>query len=238
VNRSLRRHRRHGTCRARWDCYLGQRFNLALVRRPVRPCLFPHQGGVAPCETRIHATQFRAVRNQRLSRICRPSNKLLCLRCVYKSITGKGGIPLMADQALSLQGRQQAVQAMRRRLAITLVAALVLIGGGWITLWAAGERSPAVAPAAHPFPASGVSRRPSDELLETTKGLQVTQQQAVDQLQVVQDQLVAQRAETKRLSDQIAALTERFDALQQSIANLPAPSTAAGPASAPHPKSH
>ena len=30
----------------------------------------------------------------------------------------------------------------------------------------------------------------------------------VDQLQVVQDQLIAQRAETKRLSDQNAALTE------------------------------
>jgi uncharacterized coiled-coil protein SlyX len=131
--------------------------------------------------------------------------------------------PLMTDEALTPQSRQQATQAMRRRLAITLAAALVLVGGGWITLWAAGERSPAVAPAAHPLPASGVSRRPSDELLETTKGLQVTQQQAVDQLQVVQDQLVAQRTETKRLSDQIAALTERLDALQQSIANLPAP---------------
>jgi uncharacterized coiled-coil protein SlyX len=152
----------------------------------------------------------------------------------------QGGIPLMADEALSLHGRQQAAQAMRQRLAITLAAALVLVGGGLITMWAAGERSPAVvAPAAHPLPASGVSRRPSDELLETAKGLQVTQQQAVDQLQVVQDQLVAQRAETKRLSDQIAALTQRFDALQQSIANLPAPSThAAGPASAPQPKSH
>jgi uncharacterized coiled-coil protein SlyX len=144
----------------------------------------------------------------------------------------------MADEALSLQGGQQAAQAMRRRLAITLAAALVL-GGGLITLWAAGERNPAVVTPAHPLPAAGVSRRPSDELLETAKGLQVTQQQAVDQLQVVQDQLVAQRAETKRLSDQIAALTERLDALQQSIANLPAPSThAAGPASAPQPKSH
>jgi uncharacterized coiled-coil protein SlyX len=68
-----------------------------------------------------------------------------------------------------------------------------------------------------------VSRRPSDELLETTKGLQITQQQAVDQLQVVQDQLVAQQAETKRLSEQIAKLTERLDGLQQSVANSPAP---------------
>jgi uncharacterized coiled-coil protein SlyX len=123
----------------------------------------------------------------------------------------------MADEMLSLQGRQQAdqvtAQAMRRRLVITLVAALVLIGAGWITLWAAGG-SPALAP--HAPAALAASRRPSDELLETTKDLQVTQQQAVDQLQVVQDQLVTQQAEMKKLSEQIAVLTEKLDALQQS----------------------
>ena len=95
----------------------------------------------------------------------------------------------MADEVLSLQDRQQAAQAMRRRLVITLIAAVVLIGGGWLTLWAAGGSS-TVAPAPH---ATAASRRPSDELLEITKGLQVTQQQAVDQLQVVQDQLVLSR---------------------------------------------
>ena len=90
---------------------------------------------------------------------------------------------------------------------------------------------------AHALAASVASRRPSDELLETTKGLQVTQQQAVDQLQVVQDQLVAQRAETKRLAEQMAALTERLDALQQSIANIPARSTHSfGPPSRLQPK--
>jgi len=67
----------------------------------------------------------------------------------------------------------------------------------------------------------------SSELLETTKGLEVTQQQAVDQLQVVQDQLVAQQTETKKLSEQIATLTEKLDALQQSVANIPASSVAA-----------
>ena len=51
----------------------------------------------------------------------------------------------MADEILSLQGRQQAGQAVRRRLIITFLAAMVFIGAGWITLWAAG-RSPAVAP--------------------------------------------------------------------------------------------
>jgi uncharacterized coiled-coil protein SlyX len=61
----------------------------------------------------------------------------------------------------------------------------------------------------------------------TTKGLEVTQQQAVDQLQVVQDQLIAQQIETKKLSAQIATLTEKLDAHQQSVANIPAPSVAA-----------
>jgi uncharacterized coiled-coil protein SlyX len=63
----------------------------------------------------------------------------------------------------------------------------------------------------------------SNELLERTNGLQITQQQAVDQLQVVQDQLAAQKAETKRLSDQIATLTEKLDSLRRSIANTPSP---------------
>jgi septal ring factor EnvC (AmiA/AmiB activator) len=114
---------------------------------------------------------------------------------------------------------------------------LVLIGAGWITLWAAGG-SPAVAPSPHATAASAASRRPSDELLETTKDLQVTQQQAVDQLQVVQDQLVAQRAETKRLADQFAALTQRLDALQQSIANMQPTTHVTGSPSGPQPKVH
>ena len=83
----------------------------------------------------------------------------------------------------------------------------------------------------HPPPnvaiAPADSGQASDELLETAKGLQVTQQQAVDQLQVVQDQLAAQKAETKKLSEQIAAVTEKLDALQRSVADIPAPSVAA-----------
>jgi len=60
----------------------------------------------------------------------------------------------------------------------------------------------------------------------TTKGLEVTQQQAVDQLQIVQEQLAAQQAETKKLSKQIATLTEKLDALQQSVTNIAALSVA------------
>jgi len=125
----------------------------------------------------------------------------------------------MVDAAYSRQkqGVDAAVRA-GRRLIIPLVTALVLIGGGWMTVWAfSGSKE--------------VVPRTSDLLLETTKGLEVTQQQAVDQLQVVQDQLVAQQTETKKLSEQIATLTEKLDALQQSVANIPAPSVAPAGAS-------
>ena len=120
----------------------------------------------------------------------------------------------MVDAAYSrkLQLGRAAVRG-RWQLIIPLVAAFVLIGGGW-TVWAFSatkEDAP----------------RASDALLETTKGLEVTQQQAVDQLQIVQDQLLAQQAETKALSRQIATLTEKLDALQQSVANIPVPPVAA-----------
>jgi uncharacterized coiled-coil protein SlyX len=107
-----------------------------------------------------------------------------------------------------------------RRLIIPIIAALVLIGGGWITvgLFGAGK---AVAPASQAPTASATRESASDELLETTKALGITQQQAVDQLQVVQDQLVAQKAETRKLSDQVAAVTEKLDVLQQSVAHAP-----------------
>jgi uncharacterized protein HemX len=106
-----------------------------------------------------------------------------------------------------------AVVRARWQLIIPLVAAFVLIGGGGWTVWAFSATKEDVP-------------RASDVLLETTKGLEVTQQQAVDQLQIVQDQLAAQQAETKKLSKQITTLTEKLDALQQSVANIPALSVA------------
>jgi hypothetical protein len=60
----------------------------------------------------------------------------------------------------------------------------------------------------------------SEQLVEKTKGLEATQQESIDQLQVVQDQLqavkrllAAQQADAKRLSDQVAGLTEAIDRL-------------------------
>jgi chromosome condensin MukBEF ATPase and DNA-binding subunit MukB len=109
-----------------------------------------------------------------------------------------------------------------QRLIIPVAAAFVFIVAGLSLVW--GFRGTMAA-----APSSSVAHAPtveqvSNEILETAKGLGITQQQAVDQLQVVQDQL-AQQTETKKLSDQITTLTERLDALQLSVANLPAAST-------------
>jgi uncharacterized coiled-coil protein SlyX len=132
----------------------------------------------------------------------------------------------MIDASFSRQRDQEdrAVVPGRRRLIIPLVASLVLIGG--VMAWALGG-SKVDAPPPNVAISTSEQRPASDELLETAKGLQVTQQQAVDQLQVVQDQLAAQKAETKKLSEQMAAVTEKLDALQQSVASIPAPSVAA-----------
>ncbi|MGC2318873.1 MAG: hypothetical protein WA615_20645, partial [Bradyrhizobium sp.] len=55
----------------------------------------------------------------------------------------------------------------------------------------------------------------SEQLVEKTKGLEATQQESIDQLQIVQDQLQtvkrllsAQQADAKRLSEQVSGLTE------------------------------
>ena len=124
----------------------------------------------------------------------------------------------MIDLSFSRERDQKvraAVWARQRRMIIPLVAAFILLVGGLSIVWGFGGVS---SPAREQVP---------NELLETAKGLEVTQQQAADQLQVVQDQLVAQQIETKKLSEQIAMLTEKLDALQQSVANIPAPSVAA-----------
>src|SRR5512143_2634576 len=72
----------------------------------------------------------------------------------------------------------------------------------------------------------------SEQLVEKTKGLEATQQETIDQLQVVQDQLqtvkrllAAQQADTKRLSEQVATLTESIDGLRKSFASTQASET-------------
>jgi hypothetical protein len=111
----------------------------------------------------------------------------------------------MVDASFSRQRHREdlAARAVRRRLLIPVAAGFLFVGAGVSMVWGFGGTA-VVSPA---------SEQASSELLETTKGLQSTQQQAVDQLQVVQDQLVAQKEETKKLSEQ---LTEKLNAVQVS----------------------
>jgi uncharacterized protein YoxC len=78
----------------------------------------------------------------------------------------------------------------------------------------------------------------SEQLVEKTKGLEATQQESIDQLQMVQDQLqtvrrllAAQQADSRKLSEQVGTLTEAIDGLRQSFASAQAsePSAASGP---------
>lgn len=133
----------------------------------------------------------------------------------------------MVDASFSRQRQEedQAFAGVRRQLSIFAVAlAVILIGLGYMLL----QRGFSGNSAAESPSVVATERQFSNELLETTKGLQVTQQQAVDQLQVVQDQLLAQKEETRKLSEQIAALTEKLNALQ--VTSAP---TVAAPVSLP-----
>ena len=134
----------------------------------------------------------------------------------------------MVDASFSSQRQQEGRAAAGLRLLqlFAVALAVILLGLDWVMLRGLGG-SKAVVPLPDVHTVSATSVKPPDELLETTKGLQATQQQAVDQLQVVQDQLVAQQAETKKLSEQIATLTETLAALKQSVADIPSPSVAA-----------
>jgi len=78
----------------------------------------------------------------------------------------------------------------------------------------------------------------SEQLVEKTKGLEATQQESIDQLQMVQDQLqtvrrllATQQTDTKKLSEQVGTLTEAVEGLRQSFASAQGsdPSAAATP---------
>src|SRR5471030_3281128 len=108
------------------------------------------------------------------------------------------------------------------------VLVIIVVGAGSIALWRAytgtfPEQDRVVA--ARQLQVR--TAQASEQLVEKTKGLEVTQQESIDQLQVIQDQLqtvkrllAAQQADTKRLSEQVSALTEAIDGLRQSFASV------------------
>ncbi|MBR0697879.1 hypothetical protein [Bradyrhizobium lablabi] len=117
--------------------------------------------------------------------------------------------------------------------AVALV--LVVLGIGSITVWRAYTGN---APESDRTVAARQlqvrTAQASEVLVEKTKGLEATQQESIDQLQMVQDQLqtmrrliASQQGDTKKLSEQVAALTEAIEGLRQSFANAQANEPAA-----------
>jgi uncharacterized protein HemX len=123
---------------------------------------------------------------------------------------------------------------------IALAAAalvILVVGAGSIALWRAYTGS-------SPEPDRAVAARQlqvrtaqaSEQLVEKTRGLEATQQESIDQLQVVQDQLqtvkrllAAQQAEAKRLSEQVSGLSEAIAGLRQSFASAQTPEASGSP---------
>jgi hypothetical protein len=114
---------------------------------------------------------------------------------------------------------------------------VIVLGVGGIALWRAYSGTapePDRVVAARQLQAR--TAQASEQLVEKTKDLEVTQQESIDQLQVVQDQLQAvkrllttQQADTKRLSEQVSGLTEAIDGLRQSFASAQGPEASATP---------
>jgi hypothetical protein len=115
---------------------------------------------------------------------------------------------------------------------------IVVLGVSSIALWRAYTGSaPETDRAIAARQLQARTAQASEQLVEKTKGLEATQQESIDQLQVVQDQLLtvrrllaAQQADTRKLSEQVGTLTEAIDGLRQSFASAQASEPAAAPA--------
>jgi uncharacterized protein HemX len=123
-------------------------------------------------------------------------------------------------------------------IALAAVALVVLLAGvAAIALWRAYTgNSPELDRAVATRQLQARTAQASEQLVEKTKGLEATQQESIDQLQMVQDQLqtirrqlAAQQTDTRRLSDQVSGLTEAINGLRQSYAST----QASEPSSAP-----
>jgi hypothetical protein len=116
-------------------------------------------------------------------------------------------------------------------IAIGAVAlTIVLLGIGGVTAWRGYTgTTPETDRVVATRQLQARTAQASEQLVEKTKGLEATQQESIDQLQVVQDQLLtvrrllaAQQADTRKLSEQVGTLTESIDGLRQSFASAQA----------------
>ena len=116
---------------------------------------------------------------------------------------------------------------------------IVVLGVSTITLWRSysGSAVPETDRVVASRQLQARATQASEQLVEKTKGLEATQQESIDQLQMVQDQLLTvrrllagQQADAKKLSEQVGTLTEAIEGLRQSFASAQASDPAAAPA--------
>lgn len=108
-----------------------------------------------------------------------------------------------------------------------VVLVVMLVAAGSIAVWRASTGASSEADRALAARQAQVrAAQASEQLVEKTKALETSQQDSIDQLQVVQDQLqtvkrllAAQQSDTRRLSDQVGELTGAIDGLRQSFAS-------------------
>ena len=114
---------------------------------------------------------------------------------------------------------------------------IVVLGIGSITLWRAYTgTAPETDRVVAVRQLQARTAQASEQLVEKTKGLEATQQESIDQLQMVQDQLLtvrrlltAQQTDTRKLSEQVGSLTEAIEGLRQSFASAQASEPATEP---------
>jgi hypothetical protein len=149
----------------------------------------------------------------------------------------------MIDVISDDQGKYHIARIGRQPIALAaVVLVLMLTGAGSIALWRATAGSSTE-------PDRVISARQiqlraaeaSEQLVEKTKALELSQQESIDQLQALQDQvqgvkrlLAAQQNDAKRLSDQIGAVAGAIDSLRQSFASTPATDSSSDQPKAKH----
>lgn len=123
-------------------------------------------------------------------------------------------------------------------IALAAVALVILlVGAGSIALWRASTgNTPESERVVATRQLQARAAQASEQLVEKTKGLEVSQQESIDQLQALQEEMqsvkrliTTQQAEAKRLTDQVATLATAVDSLRQSFASSHATESPAAP---------
>jgi chromosome segregation ATPase len=149
----------------------------------------------------------------------------------------------MIDVISDDQGNHRIARIGRQPIALAAVAlVLMLTGAGSIAIWratAGSSTEPDRVMSARQIQLRAAEA--SEQLVERTKALESSQQEAIDQLQALQDQiqgvkrlLAAQQTDARRLSDQVGAVSGAIDSLRQSFASAPAAESSSDQPKAKH----